>query len=126
MPFRTGEWKPDFALASIQTRKAQPVKAAPVPRWLPADCLRLWRAKAVAAGRMIVPLRIVEIDRAAGERVGLQRRPGRISHVRAELDNYRHGTGPRDVERKLICAHSEAGIVGPHLRLPDRCWTTAK
>ena len=82
--------------------------------------------EAVEAGGMIRPLRIAEIHRVGGERVGLQRSPDGIGQIRASIHGHVHTACPTDVESKLIRPHAEAGIVGNDLRFPQCCWTTAK
>jgi hypothetical protein len=81
---------------------------------------------AVEAGRMICPLGIVEIQRVAGESVGLQRKPRWIGQVRAGFHHDEPAASPSDVEAKLIRPDAEATIAGLHMRLPQRSRTAAK
>src|ERR1039458_7780834 len=60
------------------------------------------RAEAVVTAGIIRPLRIAEIGRAAGERVGLHRLPDRIGKIRAGFHHDGLSTGPLDVETELI------------------------
>src|ERR1019366_5901676 len=75
-------------------------------------------ADAVEPSGIINPRRIAEIERVAGEGVGLQRKPDGISEVRASLDHYDHAAGPGNIESKLIGPHTKVAITGLHLRLP--------
>src|SRR5437763_17114055 len=78
--------------------------------------MRLWRAEPVETGGIIRPLRVAEIGRAAGERVGGHRRPDGMAQVRAGFHHHDPAAGPGDVESKLIRLHAEARIAGLHLR----------
>ena len=60
----------------------------------------LWRAEAVEAVGMIRPLRVAEIRRAAGERVGLHRLP--IKEIRAGFHHHRLPAGPVKIKSKLV------------------------
>ena len=75
---------------------------------------------------MIRPLRIAEVGRAIGERVGAHRRPDGLGQVRAGFYHDHPSVCPSDVESNLIRPHTETGIARLELRLPKRGGTTAK
>ena len=79
---------------------------------LQPSALPLWRSDAVEARRIIRPVRIAEIERVAGEGVGLQRRPGGTGRIRAGFHHDDHVAGPGDVEAELIGPHPKAVIAG--------------
>ena len=55
-------------------------------------------AEAIETEGMVRPLRIAEIDGAASEGDGLQRRPDWIGEIRAGFHHDDQATGPGDVE----------------------------
>ena len=70
-----------------------------------AASLRLRPTETVKTARIIFPLRIAEIDRAAGQGIGLQRIPSGIVQVAAGHDHL--AACPRDVESEEIAPHAE-------------------
>src|SRR5438477_12464665 len=70
--------------------------------------MRLWRAEAVETGGIIRPLRIAEIGRAAGERVGGHRRPDGMAQVRAGFHHHGIIGCPGDDETEPVGLHAKA------------------
>ena len=86
---------------------------------------RSQRAQAIETGGMIRPLRIAEVGRAIGERVGSHRRPDGLGKIRAGFYHDNPAARPVDAEPELIRPHSEAGVVGLDQRLPKRGRTSS-
>ena len=95
--------------------KAQMVETAPDYAY---DALR--RADAVETVRIICPLRVAEIGRAADEGVRAHWRPDGIGQTCRGFHYDGHAAGPGDAEPELIRPHAKAGIPGLHLRQPQR------
>ena len=69
---------------------------------------------------------IAEIRRACREGVCPHRNPCRIDHVRARFNQHSSAAGPGDIESELIRMHAKGGVLGLHLRRPDRGGLTTK
>ena len=81
-------------------------------------CCTSWHAEAVETAFVIRPLRIAEIDGAAGESDGLERRPDGIGEIRASFHHNNEATAPSDVETEPICPHAETRAAGLDLGIP--------
>jgi len=74
------------------------------------------RAEPIESGGIVRPLGIAEIGQASRERVRCHRLPDGIRQVCAGFHYDGLSAGPRDIEAKLICLHTEAISVRLHLR----------
>ncbi len=86
----------------------------------------LRRAEAVVAAGIIGPLRVAEIDRGVGERVGAQGLPDGIDQIGAGFHYKHHVAAPGDVEAEAIRPHPEEAVARLRLRVPQNGGTTAK
>ena len=91
-------------------RRVKPINSA-------TSCRTSLRTEPVETCRIIRPLRIAEIRRAAGESDGLNWLPCRVVQIRAGFHHNNKIASSVDVEPKLIVLHTEASIV-LRLRVP--------
>ena len=75
---------------------------------------------AVETSGIIRPLRIAEIERAAGEVVRSHRGPGGNGEIRGSLDHDDQVAGAVNGEPELIRLHASTSHAGLRLRLPQR------
>ena len=83
-------------------------------------------AEAVETAMIICPLRIAKIGGAAGQRVGMHRRPGVIGRGRAGFDYDDPVAGTSYGKPKPVRTYAEARTAGLHLRVPQHGRTPAK
>ena len=71
----------------------------------------LRRTEAVETAGIVRPPGIAEIERATGERVGLQRKPGGIGQVRAGLHHNNHVCSADDGEPELVRPRIKVAVI---------------
>ncbi len=102
-------FSPTLTLPSpSQTTPAHPtLTASPcwaISRWRRNQNLHSGKPDAVVAGRVVGPVGIREIDKAIGQRHGLQRHPDRVGQIRAGLHHDGNVGRAGDVEAELAVA----------------------